>query len=87
MPMIEATAHIPGDIVRVRLSCHVHDHGRWVEHGLEVIAVEGTQIIVKRPGAKHTDQWTITIADLTTGRGRGTRSVSQRLYAARKKAP
>ena len=70
----------PGDIVRVRLSCPLYDLGRWVDLGLEVVAVGGTQIVVKRPGAKHIEQWTITTADLTTGKGRGKSSASQRRY-------
>jgi hypothetical protein len=82
---VETPAVSPGDIVRVRLSCYLYDHGRWVDLGLEVVSVDGTQIVVKRPGAKHTEQWTISIVDLTTGKGRGTSRNSQRRYAARGK--
>jgi hypothetical protein len=78
---------LPGDIVRVRLSCHVYDRGRWVDLGLEVVAAYGQQLVVKRPGAQHTDQWTITIDDLTTGKGRGKSDASRRRYAARGKKP
>ena len=53
---------------------------KFMTYFLIVVAVGGTQIVVKRPGAKHIEQWTITTADLTTGKGRGKSSASQRRY-------
>lgn len=77
-----AAALAAGDIVRVRLSCHVYDHGRWVDGGLEVVeAVPNCpRIVVKRPGAQYTQRYIIEVADLTIGKGNGTSRASRRKY-------
>lgn len=76
---------VPGDIVRVRLHCHVYDHGRWVDAGLEVVKVDGLQIVVKRPGSQFSTHWIINANDLTTGKGLGTSRTSRHNYATRGK--
>jgi hypothetical protein len=76
---------VPGNIVRVRLHCHVYDNGRWVDAGLEVVKVDGDRITVKRPGEKYPTHWIISTDDLTTGKGLGTSRTSRHNYATRGK--
>lgn len=62
----------PGDIIRVKLNCPLVDLGKWTANGFEIVAVQPTQIIVKRPGAEHIGRWAISHEELTIGKGNRT---------------